>query len=424
LIKLAKDLLLRYPLCDKCLGRFFAQYGIGLSNEERGRAIKTLLAMEIHRELLKGSSSPSIDELKKLAENAGYPLSTLYKSVTGEEISVRKCYVCSNELMVLIPHLISKAIDLLNNVSIRSFVTAVKSGSSIELREKSIAEELGVESWESIRRELKREIGKAIQRIKDLRVDFKNPDVILLIDLEEKDVKLMLLPLYLKGRYFKLGRFISQMIWIGRDGKKKYKLSIEEICRNVLKVVNGVDVKIHAAGREDVDVRMLGDGRPLIIEVKEPRIKNLSVTTISDLLANNPIVKVNIEDIARPSDVTKIKEEVHQKVYGILAYSSDGLTAEDIVKITTTFKNADIRQLTPRRVLRRRKEMLRVKKVYEVDGILLNKYLAYFIVRCDGGLYVKELVNGDEGRTQPSFSSVIEKRVDVLFLDVLKYLES
>ncbi len=422
-MRLAKELLLRYPLCDKCLGRFFAHYGVGLSNEERGRAVKTLLAMEIHREVLKSFTSVT-EELKRLAENAGYPLNILYKSITGREVNVKKCYVCNNELRELIPYLISKALDLLNNVSIRSFVMAVKSGSIIELRERSIAEELGIESWESIRRELKREIGKAIQRLRGLRAEFRDPDAILLIDLDRKDVELMLLPLYLRGRYFKLGRFISQMIWISRDGSKKYKLSIEEVCRNISKIVGGTDVKIHAAGREDVDVRMLGNGRPLIVEVKEPKMKDLNITTLSNLLNTNPLIKISIERIAKPSEVTRVKEEVHQKVYGALVYSSDGFTSDDVIKIVNTFRNIDIKQLTPKRVLRRRKEMLRVKKVYEVDGVLLNKYLAYYVIKCDGGLYVKELINGDDGRTQPSFSSITGKKMDVLFLDVLKYLES
>jgi tRNA pseudouridine synthase 10 len=44
------------------------------------------------------------------------------------------------------------------------------------------------------------------------------------------------------------------------------------------------------------------------------------------------------------------------------------------------------------------------------------------IVRCQGGLYVKELVSGDEGRTVPSVSSLLGTAAKTLKLDVLKVI--
>ncbi len=377
--------------------------------------------MELHRRFTKGELS--LDELEHIAKNAGYPISTLYEELSGRRVEVRKCFVCEGRLDFIITALVSKIMEALKEVKINSFVMAVKANSSIELRERSIAEELSIESWESVRREIKREVGKIIQRLSRLKPNFRSPDVVILVDLDNIDVNLILLPLYIKGKYHKLGRYISQMIWISRSGEKKYKLSIEEICKSLTKPVKGKDIKIHAAGREDVDVRMLGSGRPLIVEIKEPKIKKLSLEELSKDLSKTPWVKVTLEDFALPSDVTKIKSAIHQKVYGALVYSPKGFSEEDIVKLSKELRNTLINQLTPLRVLRRRKEMLRVKKVYEVKGILLNKYLAYFIIRCDGGLYVKELINGDKGRTNPSFSSIIGKEINVLFLDVLEYLE-
>ena len=44
--------------------------------------------------------------------------------------------------------------------------------------------------------------------------------------------------------------------------------SLEEaIARPLLPLVKADDYAFHAAGREDVDVRMLGDGRPFILEL-------------------------------------------------------------------------------------------------------------------------------------------------------------
>jgi len=44
------------------------------------------------------------------------------------------------------------------------------------------------------------------------------------------------------------------------------------------------------------------------------------------------------------------------------------------------------------------------------------------IVRCQGGLYVKELVSGDEGRTSPSVSELLGFEAKTLKLDVLNVL--
>jgi len=41
------------------------------------------------------------------------------------------------------------------------------------------------------------------------------------------------------------------------------------------------------------------------------------------------------------------------------------------------------------------------------------------LIKCEGGLYVKELISGDNGRTVPSFSSVLNTKALCLSLDVL-----
>ena len=42
----ARKILTLGPICDNCLGRQFAMLSTGLTNAERGRSIKTVLAMQ------------------------------------------------------------------------------------------------------------------------------------------------------------------------------------------------------------------------------------------------------------------------------------------------------------------------------------------------------------------------------------------
>jgi len=422
IVRKSLEVLSRYPLCDRCLGRLFARYGLGVDNKLRGKAIKTLLLMTLHKEVERGVLSP--DAVNDVIRNSGYPLINLRGLIAKENLGTVKCYICNNELDILIGEAAIKASSKLGSLDVRTFLVGVRAGSLMERREAEIVESLGIESWESIRREVKREVGKAIQRLTGLRPNFKEPDALVIIDLDRRDVEVNVYPLYLLGRYLKLGRYISQMDWVLKDGSLKYELSIETVCRELARALGGKEVVIHAAGREDVDVRMLGNGRPLVIEVKEPIKRYVDYDRIAREVSSrfNNWVKLIIKESVPPSIVTKVKEEVHQKNYLAVTYVEEGISDEDVNKIKNTFKNLSVRQLTPLRVLRRRKEVLRIKRVYEVDGIKLSDRLAAFLIRCDGGLYVKELINGDKGRTEPSFSSVLGKSIEVVSLDVIHYL--
>lgn len=68
------------------------------------------------------------------------------------------------------------------------------------------------------------------------------------------------------GRYCKYSRECSQSPWCV-DGKTTRHGSVEEHISNSVKHFFGAEVGIlHGSGREDIDVRMLGRGRPFVME--------------------------------------------------------------------------------------------------------------------------------------------------------------
>eukprot|EP00435_Cladocopium_sp_Y103_P010459 s539_g2.t1 len=80
---------------------------------------------------------------------------------------------------------------------------------------------------------------------------------------------------FIRGRYLKLSRRLPQSPWV-IEGERKGDGSVEEdIATPVAKYFGASEVRFHAEGREDIDVRMLGPGRPFVLEVKNAR--NLSV---------------------------------------------------------------------------------------------------------------------------------------------------
>ena len=94
----AITLLLKYPLCENCLGRLFGNLGRGLSNYERGKALKIVVLMEIYRRFIEGSISK--EEFITIASNTGSiaRYSVLELGLHAPEAQSR-CIICGFSLL-------------------------------------------------------------------------------------------------------------------------------------------------------------------------------------------------------------------------------------------------------------------------------------------------------------------------------------
>ncbi len=418
LLDKAFNALLNYPLCDRCLGRLFAKHGLELSNAERGRALKTLIAMSVHKVLSSGEEVDS-GSLLRLAINGGGPIADVVRRYLGE-VDVRKCFICGGNLDSIISELVVKALEALAGREFKSLLVGVEKGSSYEAREGEVTASLNIDSWESIRREVKREVGKRLQLLTGSVPKFRNPDVLLVLNLDTLEVRASSAQLFLRGRYVKVGRFISQRWWYLRDGVYRYRASVEGVAERVAPLFKCRDVLIHAAGREDVDARMLGDGRPLVIEIVNPFRREVDIEAINNLLRDE-WVRVVVHSTASVEELHELKRSRNPKIYRVVIYVPEGLTEEDLKGVEAGLEGVEVLQRTPRRILRRKKDVLRERRVLQARGKRLSEHLAELVIKCEGGLYVKELVTGDEGRTYPSVNSLLGREVKVLFLDVLEF---
>jgi tRNA pseudouridine synthase 10 len=118
--------------------------------------------------------------------------------------------------------------------------------------------------------------------------------------------------------------------------------------------------------------------------------------------------------------VRKIKRaERAGKVYRAAMDFDRDVSDQELGKIEATLTNATIRQQTPRRVLHRRADLTREKYIYETKVKRVSHNRAEMRIHCQGGLYIKELVTGDEGRTTPSVSTIVNTKATPVRLDVL-----
>jgi tRNA pseudouridine synthase 10 len=71
------------------------------------------------------------------------------------------------------------------------------------------------------------------------------------------------------------------------------------------------------------------------------------------------------------------------------------------------------------RVLPRRADRLREKYIYETKTKRVTPNCIEVRIRCQGGLYIKELITGDEGRTDPNIAGLVGAKAKPVSLDVL-----
>ena len=202
-----------------------------------------------------------------------------------------------------------------------------------------------------------------------------------------------------------------------------YSESVEEIIAGpLLEKTGGKDVSFHAAGREDVDARMLGTGRPFIMELKEPRRRFIDLHSLGVKVNEQARGKVEVINLsfASKNDIKQLKKaESSTKIYKVLIDFDRDVSDEELTAVSKTLNKSIIRQQTPLRVLHRRADLTREKYIYETQVKRLAPNRAEMNIRCQGGLYIKELVSGDEGRTAPSVASIINAEAKPLKLDVM-----
>jgi tRNA pseudouridine synthase 10 len=202
---------------------------------------------------------------------------------------------------------------------------------------------------------------------------------------------------------------------------KMYAESVDELIRPaIIDESQANDVVFHGAGREDIDARMLGKGRPFVVEVVRPKVRNLDIAKLQLEINKRALGKVEVLDLVKtePKQVELIKEAAYQKTYCALVEFDKEIEKEKLKSVLKELTGA-IGQQTPTRVSHRRANKLRIRKVYSIDLIDFIGRTARIMIRADGGLYIKELISGDGGRTKPSLADILGIGAVVSELDVI-----
>ncbi|MCS7144708.1 MAG: tRNA pseudouridine(54/55) synthase Pus10 [Archaeoglobaceae archaeon] len=285
-----------------------------------------------------------------------------------------------------------------------------------------------------LKTEIKNELQSRLKEITGKRIS-SDPDALIVFNPEDLSFEITIKPFYIYGRYIKRIRNISQTRWLCGKCKgigceicnqtgKRYLHSVEELISNpAIELFQAKNAILHGSGREDVDARMLGSGRPFVLEIVEPKKRKIDLSELERKINEFCVGKVAVKNLgyANAKDVEKVKEGGFRKVYRAKVVFDREVSREELEKVLNELIG-EIRQKTPERVMHRRADKLRVRRLYKAEIVAHFGKIAVLKFEAEAGLYIKELVSGDSGRTEPNLSKNFKAFVEKL--DVLEVLDS
>lgn len=503
--------LVRIGTCDHCLGRLGGKKRFEQSIEESGAEIRSAVVERDSHLVNAREEEPLCPFCENLFEESELLADIIFDNIAPYELS-------RLQLGARIPK------DQIQD-------------------EEDLRKRFGAGGSDALKSSLVQAIAQHLNtKLENITLVNDKPQILALIDVLTLTVELDIRAHYLYGRYIKLERGIPQTRWPCRACKGRgcercdqtglqYKKSVQDLIGNpLLEMFQAKEHAFHGMGREDIDVRCMGRGRPFVIEMKEPKLRSVDVVKAMEQIntsAEGSIQITGLRDSNR-SEVVRVKDTPAEKSYTIrfrilplseaeytvltapvdltnedvqerggkgkkksskrkrrgdkkndhtkplptvidvpegptedelkamkkaelvakaeeMKLKKSGTKDELIQRIMESGPPAPIlfdlpendeilhtieklsgvilAQRTPERVAHRRADLIRRRTVYETSKPLIETMEdgvreVEFTLRCESGTYVKETVHGDGGRTQPSLSSLIKAKCEVLWLDV------
>ena len=292
--------LVRQGTCDACLGRVGGKRTYGQTLEEAGQGIRaSVVEQDSH--------------LNNIREDE--PL----------------CPFCEN-LFEEVDLLADIIFDALEPYDLSRLQLGARFPKDQMEEEEKMRKRLGAGGSDPLKSSLVDEIGKRLNdRLEGVTLVSDKPDVLALIDVLTLTVELDIRAVYVYGRYRKLERGIPQTRWPCRACKGRgcercdqtglqYEKSVQDLVGNpMLEIFGGTEHAFHGMGREDIDVRCLGRGRPFVLEVKEPKKRSFNAEKLAEIINEAAQGSVEVSSI-RPStrsEVVRIKDTPAEKSYTI-----------------------------------------------------------------------------------------------------------
>ncbi|MCX8194536.1 MAG: tRNA pseudouridine(54/55) synthase Pus10 [Candidatus Micrarchaeota archaeon] len=347
-------------------------------------------------------------------------------SISGES---SRCFLCQG-IFSQLEALCSKAVGLSEGLEWESFSVSTHIPPQVLVREEEVATYFAPGEFTSIKNSLNSSAAGLISKMAGRQNRQRFPDLAIELDFEKGSARAIPSPLFVFGRYLKLSRRHCQSRWqcskcSGKGCRscagsgQSYPSVEEEIGSEARRLFLAEDAILHASGREDVDVRALGSGRPFVLELKKPKKRKADLLELEKAIEKKGSVRAVGLRIVGPHFVDAVCNSHFDKEYSALVSADRPLGQKDAEK-ASSLSGAVLFQQTPNRVLGRRADLERRRRIFSVSAQCEKDGKLRLHIFAEAGAYIKEFITSDNGRTKPSIAQALSCNARCEELDVVK----
>lgn len=400
------------PVCDWCLGRCFADCGTGLTIEERGWALRVVHHMEADEQY--------------------------------EHIEPADCWVCEGASDVDFDEWTERVSEALANVTFETFQIGTRPPAEIIDNDRILREHAGVppNAGLTFNAVVNSEIGNRLEDRTGARQDSDQPNVVVVLDIVGASVKVQINPVYLYGRYRKLESGLVQRVRQcpdcdgtgtveGEEGPVSCERcdssgrlsSVEELVAWPIRdAMDASEVVFQTAGREGVDMLMLGTGRPFVLELKEPwrRVTDLADLETAIREAAEGRVEIGHLAFATPNIVGFVTQNSFRQRFELTLEFTDPIDDAAFHDAVDTLNGLTIRRhLRLEELAKGQRPHEVVRQLQDVAGTRRDERTATLQFEVDAGIDPASIATGDGGETEPSLTELLKTPLDVVEVAVI-----
>ncbi len=341
------------------------------------------------------------------------------------------CFVCQGKFNSL-DSMLKTAAKLLTDSNSDSFLVSSSLPKEFLVNEDHLFDQKFTSDSRSLKFFLNKVLATRLRDLTHIKTT-RNPLCTVVFDFTNMSVDLVFSDLFIFGRYKKHAPNISQSRWTCGDCEgsgcsscnnvgKNY-VSVEELIGNPSKALsNATEYFLHASGREDVDVTNSA-GRAFVLELKNAKNHSIDLLSLEKRIALDGLVSVSHLKIVDRGFIEIVTESHFDKTYiADISFDKD-LTDDEIEKILSLI-GSTLNQRTPHRVKHRRSDLVRKRKIIDLQLLSFSKNSAKLQITAEAGTYIKEFISSDEGRTSPSISELLKSKSKCEKLEVTKIDDS
>jgi tRNA pseudouridine synthase 10 len=354
--------------------------------------------------------------------------------ITTPLVNKGECNICSGLMQETDSIMLRISETLSNDYNFNTFLIGATLPAKLLEKEDRIRARLKIRGRENIKSQLTRNLRKMFTEMTKKQIDFLHPDLMINLQFQRDtglDIDIKMRPLIMLGRYIKNNRGMPQRS--GGEHNSGNELSLQRqsfpsvnlaprlgsvictsedssiqsiISREILRVTKGEGLKFSWIGSEDENSLVLGSGRPFFVQIRNPK-----TICFDERRLNFPRygLSVNIEQF-----FGKLPEQPIQFIAKtrIIIRASRQMGEEEFLRIKSLANS--------RVVFRNQKKKLKPseKRIYSLDIVKKSKEIFELDVVADGGLAIKQFIEGREC-ISPNISTTANLQCECLLFDIL-----